>query len=158
MGEKILDVITEGGKATAGPPIGPGLAPLGINVSQVVAKINEETRAFAGIKVPVKIIANTSTKEFTIVVGVPPTSELIKKAAGVDKGSGTKDKVGNITLPALVEVAKGLRPKSQGKTIKDIAREVIGSCVSMGITVEGKDAKEMEKEIKDGKHDSVLAG
>lgn len=158
MGEKILETIVEGGHATAGPPLGPGLAPLGVNVSAVVAKINEDTKAFAGLKVPVKVIVDTSNKTFTITVGAPPTSELIKKAAKIDKGTGTKDKVGNLEFSALVELAKGLRSKSQGKTVKDIAREVVGSCVSMGVTIDGKDGKLVEKEIKEGKYNSMLAG
>ncbi|MBU0586065.1 50S ribosomal protein L11 [Candidatus Micrarchaeota archaeon] len=158
MGEKILDVIVEGGKATAGPPIGPGLAPLGVNVGQVVAKINEETKSFPGLKVPVKVTVNTSTKDFTISVGVPPTSELIKKAAGVEKGTGTKDKVGNIEFSALVEIAKGLKPKSQGKSLKQTVREVAGTCVSMGISIDDKDARQIEKEISEGKYDSLLVG
>jgi large subunit ribosomal protein L11 len=158
MAEKILDAIVEGGKATAGPPLGPGLAPLGVNVGQVVAQINEETKAFAGLKVPVKVIVDTGSKSFKIQVGAPPTSELVKKAAGIEKGTGTKDKVGNITFQALVDLAKGLRGKSQGKSTKDIAREVVGTCVSMGVTVDGKDGKAVEKEIKDGKYNSMLAG
>lgn len=158
MGEKILDLIVEGGKATAGPPIGPGLAPLGVNIGQVVAKINEETRAFPGLKVPVKITVDTASKSFRISVGVPPTSELVKKAAGIEKGAGTKDKVGNLEFSAVVEIAKGLKPKSQGKTVRDSAREVIGTCVSMGVSVDGKDAKQVEKEIKEGKYDSLLVG
>lgn len=158
MGEKILDAIVEGGKATAGPPLGPGLAPLGVNVAQVVAKINEDTKAFAGLKVPVKVIVDTATKGFTISVGAPPTSELVKKAAGIEKGTGTKDKVGNIEFSALADIARGLKSKSQGKTLKDIAKEVVGTCVSMGVTVDGKDGKQVEKEIGEGKYNSVLAG
>lgn len=158
MGEKILDAIVEGGHATAGPPLGPGLAPLGVNVAQVVAKINEETKAFAGLKVPVKVTVDTGSKSFTIKVGAPPTSELVKKAAGIEKGTGTKDKVGNVSIDQIADIARGLKSKSQGKTVKDIAREVVGTCVSMGVTVDGKDAKAVEKEIKEGKHNSVFTG
>lgn len=158
MGEKILNVIVEGGKATAGPPLGPGLAPLGVNVGQVVGKINEETKAFAGLKVPVKVHVDTSTKGFRIEVGAPATSELVKKSAGIEKGAGTKDKVGNISLSAVVDIAKSLKSKSQGKTLKQIVREVVGTCSSMGVSVDSKDAKAIEKEIKEGKHDSLMAG
>lgn len=159
MGEKTVNAIVEGGKATAGPPLGPGLAPLGVNVGQVVAKINEDTKAFAGLKVPVKVVVDTASKGFRIVVGSPPTGELVKKAAGIEKGSGTKDaKAGNISFSALVEIANGTKAKSQGKTLKEIAREVAGTCLSMGVTIEGKDAKQVEKEIKEGKYNSILAG
>ncbi|MFA5077506.1 MAG: 50S ribosomal protein L11 [Candidatus Micrarchaeia archaeon] len=158
MGEKVLNVIVEGGKATAGPPLGPGLAPIGVNVGQVVAEINKATGAFPGLKVPVKVIVDTGSKSFKVEVGAPATSELVKKAAGIEKGSGTKDKVGNLELSALAEIAKSLRGKSQGKSAKDVAKEVAGTCVSMGVTIDGKDAKLMEKEIKEGRHDSLFAG
>ncbi len=159
MGEKILNAIVEGGKATAGPPLGPGLAPLGVNVGAVVAKINEDTGAFAGLKVPVKVIVNTASKSFHVEVGAPATSEMVKKAAGIEKGAGSKEaKAGNIAFSALTEVAKGLRGKSQGRGLKEIVREIAGTCMSMGVTIDGKDAKLVEKEIKEGKYNSILAG
>lgn len=158
MGEKIVTAIVEGGKAVAGPPLGPGLAPLGINVGQVVTQINEMTKSFQGLKVPVKVIVDTASKNFKIEVGTPQTSEVVKKAAGIEKGSGTKDKVGNVTFASLVEIAKSLRGKSQGKSIKEVACEVVGTCASMGVTIEGKDGKVIEKEIKEGKYDSLLTG
>lgn len=156
MGEKIVNLIIEGGKATAGPPIGPSLAPLGVNVVQVVNKINEETKNFNGLKVPVKIIIDTTTKQFKIEVGTPPTAELIKKAANVVKGSGTKDKVGNISFDDLVKISKDLRNKSLGKSLKETVKEVVGTCVSMGITIDGKDAREIKKEIEKGNYDTKL--
>ncbi|MEM3543394.1 MAG: 50S ribosomal protein L11, partial [archaeon] len=65
MAEKVISALVEGGKATAGPPIGPALGPLGINAGQVVAEINQKTKDFSGITVPVKIIVDTSTKKYT---------------------------------------------------------------------------------------------
>ena len=89
--EKTIDVIVDGGKATAGPPLGPALGPMGINAGQVVAKINEATKAFSGMKVPVKVIVDTTTKQFNIEIGTPPTAELIKKEAGIEKGAGNRE-------------------------------------------------------------------
>lgn len=159
MGEKTVNAIVEGGNATTGPPLGPGLAPLGVNVVQVVAKINEETQSFAGLKVPVKVIVDTSNKNFKIEIGAPPTAELVKKAAGIEKGSGTKDaSAGNISFSALVEIAKGIKTRSYGKSLKEIAKEIVGTCLSMNVTIETKNAKEIEKEIKEGKYDLTLVG
>ncbi|MBI2079400.1 50S ribosomal protein L11 [Candidatus Micrarchaeota archaeon] len=154
--DKTIDAIVEGGKATPGPPLAPALAPLGVNIGQVVAKINESTKDFSGMKVPVKITVNTKTKTFEVEVGSPPTAELIKKEAKVEKGSGTKDRVGNLSIQSVVKIAKQKKTTSLGKTIKDIAKEVVGSCVSMGIAVEGKDPREVEKDIGAKKYDSVL--
>ena len=85
MGE--IKAMVDGGKASAGPPIGPALAPTGVNIGEVVAKINEKTASFAGMKVPIKVIINAN-KTFEIEVGSPPMSALIKKEAGISKAAG----------------------------------------------------------------------
>lgn len=156
--EKTIDAIVEGGKATAGPPLGPALGPLGVNAGQVIAKINEQTKAFSGMKVPVKVIVNTDTKEFEIEVGSPPTAEIIKKEAGIEKGAGNREApAGDISLEKIVEIAKA-KTNSLGKGLKDNVKEVLGSCVSIGVTIDSKNAKDVCKEIDEGKHDSLLAG
>ena len=158
MADKTIDVIVDGGKATPGPPLAPALAPLGVNIGQVVAKINEVTKAFAGMKVPVKVKVNLGTKEFTVEAGSPPTAELLKKEAGIDKGAGNKDaKAGNVPLARIVSMAKN-KSNSLGQNTKSVVCEIIGTCVSMGINVDGKDPKAMIKAIKNGEYDSVIAG
>ena len=92
MAKETVESLVEGGKASAAPPLGPALGPLKINIGQVVAEINKKTAAFAGMKVPIKIIVDTETKEFEVEVGSPPVSELIKKELGLEKGSGTPNK------------------------------------------------------------------
>jgi len=155
--KKAIDAIVEGGKATPGPPLGPALGPLGINAGQVVAKINEMTKAFSGMKVPVKVVVNTDDKSFEVHVGSPPTSELVKKEAGIEKGAGNAEApAGNIAFDALVRIAKGKSSNSLGKSLKDVAKEVAGTCKSLGVKIDGKDAKAVIKEIDGGKHDSVL--
>ena len=153
-----IEVLVEGGKATPGPPLGPALGPMGVNVVQVVAKINEKTKSFEGMKVPVKVIIDSKTKTFEIKVGTPPTSALLVKELGVEKGSGApnKDKVGSITMEQAIKVSEMKKDSLMGKDQKHRAKEVIGTCVSCGITVEGKDAKTMQKEIKEGKWDAKL--
>ncbi len=156
--EKIINAIVDGGKATAGPPLGPALGPLGVNAGQVVAKINEATKDFSGMKVPVKVIVDTETKEFRIEVGTPPTSELIKKEAGIEKGAGNREEpAGDITLEKLVKIAKS-KSNSLGKDTKSTLKEVCGSCLSLGVNIDGKNPRDIIKEIDDGKHDSLLKG
>lgn len=131
---------------------------MGVNAAQVVAKINEATKSFSGMKVPVKVIVNTETKEFKIEVGTPPTVELLKKAAGIEKGAGNREApAGNIALSEIVNIAKS-KTNSLGKNLKSVVKEICGSCVSAGITIEGKNAKEIIREIDAGKHDSLFAG
>ncbi|MFH1520598.1 MAG: 50S ribosomal protein L11 [Candidatus Micrarchaeota archaeon] len=155
---KTIDVIVDGGKATAGPPLAPALAPMGVNIGQVVSKINEATKDFAGMKVPVKVHIDPKTKQYTIEVGSPPTAEIIKKEAGIEKGAGNREApAGNIELSKLIVIAKAKR-NSLGKDLKETLKEVLGSCVSMGVTIDGKGAKAMIKEVNEGKHDSMLKG
>lgn len=154
--DKIIDAIVEGGKATSGPPLGPALGPMGVNAAQVVAKINEVTKDFSGMKVPVKVIVNTKTKEFKIEIGTPPTAEIIKKEAGIEKGAGNREApAGNITLAKLVKIGKS-KTNSLAKDLPAIVKEMAGSCLSMGVTIDGKNAKEVIKEINEGKYSSVL--
>ena len=133
---KTINVIVDGGKASAGPPLAPALAPMGVNIGQVVAKINEKTKDFAGMKVPVTVIVNPKDKSFEVEVGSPPTGEIIKKEAGIDKGAGNREApAGDISMDKIVAVAKK-KGNSLGSDVKSTVKEVLGSCLSMGITIE----------------------
>ena len=159
MGEKkTIEALVPGGQATAGPPLGPALGPLGVNVMAIVNKINELTKDFGGMKVPVKIIVDVDTKEFEVEVGTPTTSALIVKELGIEKGSGDpgKQKVGNLTIQQVIKIAKMKRQELLAKSLKKAAKEVLGSCVSMGVTVEGKDPREVQREIDEGKYDELF--
>lgn len=151
-----LEVLIEGGKATAGPPLGPALGPLGVNVMNVVNEVNKKTKAFDGMKVPVKIKIDSKTKEFVISVGTPPTSGLILKEIGIEKGSDNprENIVGNITIEQSKRVAEMKYDSLLGVDLKAKVKEVMGSCVSMGITVEGVDPRIAQKMIDEGKFDN----
>ena len=151
MAEK-LDVLVDGGKATPGPPLGPALGPMGVNVIQVVNAINEKTKAFTGMKVPVTLIVDSKTKAFEIKVGTPPVSALIIKELGIEKGSGSPKttKVGNLSVEQVQKIAEMKKDSMLGKDKKSRFREVVGTCVSMGVTVDGKDPKVVMKEIDQG--------
>jgi len=132
---------------------------MGVNVVQVVAKINEKTQSFAGMKVPVKVMIDPKTKTFEIKVGTPPTSALLVKEIGAEKGSGAPNtqKVGNISIEQAIKVANMKQDSLMGKDLKMRVLEVIGVCVSSGITVEGKEPKVIQKEIREGKWDAKFA-
>jgi len=153
-----IKALVDGGKATPGPPIGPALGPLGVNVGQIVAKINEKTAAFEGMKVPVKIIIDKKTKQFDVEVGSPPVSALIRKELGLEKGAKTagKEVVGNLTFGQAIELAKLKLGAMMAKDLKASVKEVLGTCVSMGVTVDGRNAREVQREIDEGKHDEEL--
>ncbi len=156
--KKVINLVVSGGHATAGPPIGPVLGPLGVNVVAIVNKINELTKEYAGMKVPVKVIVDPETKEFEVSVGIPTTAALIVKEAGIEKGSGkpNAEKVGNLSMEQVVKITKIKRSKLLAKSLKAAVKEIIGTCVSMGVTVEGKEPKVVLREIDEGKYDKVI--
>ncbi len=159
MGEKkLVEALVSGGQATAGPPLGPILGPLGLNVLSVVKEINELTNAYAGMKVPVKVEVDTETKAFVVSVGIPTTSALLVKELGISKGSGTPNsqKVGNLTFEQLIRVAKLKQNTLISKEFKNAIKEIIGSCVSIGITIDGKEPKEVQREIDHGQYDKFF--
>ncbi len=159
MGEKkSVNALVVGGEANAGPPLGPALGPFGMNVMMIVKDINEKTKDYLGMRVPVKITVDTGTKEFDVEVGVPTTSALIVKETGVEKGSGEpKTKlVGNLDFQQLLNIANSKMDQSYGKTLKAVVREIVGSCISMGIKIEEKDPREFQKELGEGKFDAKI--
>ncbi|MGQ9623824.1 MAG: 50S ribosomal protein L11 [Candidatus Bathycorpusculaceae bacterium] len=157
--KKIVELLVSGGQATAGPPLGPALGPLGVNVLAIVTKINELTKDYSGMKVPVKVTVDPETKQFEVSVGTPTTPALIVSELKIEKGSGTPStqKVGNLTIEQVIRIAKIKRPELLARTLKAAVKEVLGSCVSMGVTVEGKDPREMQREIDEGKYNEVLS-
>jgi large subunit ribosomal protein L11 len=156
--KKVVEALVSGGQATAGPPLGPALGPLGVNVLAIVNKINELTKNYAGMKVPVKIVVDPETKGFEVTVGTPTTSALIVSELKIEKGSGTPStqKVGNLSMEQVTRIAKIKQPELLAKTLKEAVKEILGTCVSMGVTVEGKDPREVQREIAEGKYDAIL--
>jgi len=151
-----IKALVEGGKASAGPPLGPALGPLGVNIMQIINTINDKTKQFGGMKVPIKVIIDPKTKNFEIEVGTPPASSLILRELGLDKGSGSAGthRIGNLTIDQAIKVANMKQENLLGKQLKQKTKEVIGTCVSMGITVEGKKPQEIQKAIDEGKFDT----
>lgn len=158
MAKETVEILIEGGKATPGPPLGPAIGPLGINMMQVVEQINEKTSDFDGMKVPVKVIVDIGTKAFEIEVGTPPTTALIKDELNIEKGSQDPglDKVADLSIEQALKVARMKFSALLSNDYKMATKEVVGTCVSMGLTVEGKDPKTVQKEIDEGIYDNKL--
>lgn len=158
MPEKSLKFLVPGGEATAGPPIGPALGPLGLNILQVVEEINRETSEFKGMRVPVEVMVDTDTKSFRIKVGTPTTAALIVKEVGIEKGSSQPNRqfVGDLTIEQVIKIAKLKMPDMRAKTLKAAVKQVLGTCLSMGVTINGKSAKEVLREVEEGEYDDLL--
>jgi len=157
MAKEVVESLVEGGKATAAPPLGPALGPKGVNIGLVIAEINKKTASFKGMQVPVKIIIDSSTKAFEITVGTPPAAELIKKEAGIQKGSGNPlDHVADLKIEQIIKIAKMKEDALSGKSLKEKIKEIVGTCNSMGIKVEGVHAKDALRLIEAGKFDKEI--
>jgi large subunit ribosomal protein L11 len=133
MPKEKVSVMVEGGKATAAPPLGPALGPLGVPIKKIIDEINAKTRDLQGMQVPVTVIVDTATKNFEIRVGTPPVSALIKKELGLEKGSSESGKVrtGDLTEEQATKIASA----KFGSTGERYVNQVKGSARSMGVTI-----------------------
>lgn len=158
MAKKTVEAMVEGGKATPAPPLGPSLAPLKVNINEVIVQINEKTKDYKGMKVPVKVTVDTDTKEFKITIGSPPTSQLLKKEAGIEKGAAKPQEefVADMAIEQIIKVAKMKIEILAARDLKAAVVTVIGTCNSMGMMVEGKKARDAIKEVKEGKFDKEI--
>lgn len=148
-----VNAMVEGGKASTGPPLGPALGPLGLNLGQIIKEINEKTKDFQGMQVPVTVtVTDPSTKSYEISVGVPPTSALLKKEIGIEKGASKRKEAtaGDATLEQITKVARSKMDNLMANSLTSAVLEVIGTCVSLGVTIDKKDPREMQRLIKNG--------
>ncbi len=158
MSTETVEALVEGGKASAAPPLGPALGPMGVPIQAVISEINKKTEAFKGMQVPIKVIIDKATKAFEVTVGTPPASALIKKEAGLEKGSGKakSELVADIAIEQVIKVSKMKEGDLLGKTPKARVKEIIGTCVSMGVMVEGKRATETMHDVEAGMFDAEI--
>ena len=154
--KQTISSLVTGGEATAGPPLGPSLGPMGVNILQIINAINEKTKEFKGMKIPVSVSVDADTKKWEIEVGIPSASALLLKETGIQKGSGTSgtEWVGEVTADMIAKIAKVKLETSYASSLKSVAKQIVGTCVSLGIKVEGKTPKEFTAEINEGKWDS----
>jgi len=188
MSKETIEMLVEGGNAKPGPTTAPKFSQYKINMGELFNKINQETKEYKGMSVPVKVIIDTDTKEYSIKVGVPPVSSLIKKELGLDKigssgskkdaASNTKKEggkeeevekkeevkeevkerkiVGNLSIEQCVKIAKMKQNGLLSKSLKKAVKEIVGSCVSMPITVDNKPPKQVLEDIDKGLYDSKI--
>jgi len=149
-----IKLLAEGGNMKPGPALSQKLGPAEINISQVIQKVNEATKDFNGLKVPVELDVDTATKEFEVKVFSPPVSELLKKEFKLEKASGEqgKIKVANASIEQIISIAKTKMPNLLCNDLKAAVKSIIGTCTSLGILIENKPASELGPEIDSGKY------
>ena len=153
-----IEVLVPGGQANPGPPLGPELGPTPVDVQAVVSEINEQTEAFDGTEVPVTV-EYEDDGSFSIEVGVPPTAELIKDEAGFDTGSGEphEEFVADLTVEQVKQIAEQKLTDLLAYDSKQAAKEVVGTCTSLGVTIEGENPREFKERIDAGEYDDTFA-
>ncbi|KYH26795.1 50S ribosomal protein L11 [Halalkalicoccus paucihalophilus] len=153
-----IEALVPGGEATPGPPLGPELGPTPVDVQAVVQEINDQTAAFDGTEVPVTITYEDDGS-FEIDVGVPPTAALIKDEAGFDTGSGEpqKDFVADLSVDQVKQIAEQKLPDLLAYDLKGAAKEVVGTCTSLGVTIEGENPREFKQRLDSGEYDDEFA-
>ncbi|MCW1301946.1 MAG: 50S ribosomal protein L11 [Candidatus Parvarchaeota archaeon] len=137
-----VKLIIEGGKATPAPPLGPRITQLGLKPPEVVKRINDATADYEGLKVPVEIEVDKQTKEYTVKVYSPPVSQLLIKAAKIEKGFGDRKESASISFDDVKEIARQKAPSSLARSEQALINEILGSCLSMGLKVDGRDPRE----------------
>jgi len=153
-----IEVLVPGGEADPGPPLGPELGPTPVDVQAVVQEINEETAAFDGTEVPVTV-SYEDDGSFDIEIGVPPTAELIKDEAGFDTGSGEPQEefVANLTVDQIIQIAEQKQSDLLSYDLQNAAKEVVGTCTSLGVTIENEDPREFKQRLEGGEYDDRFA-
>ena len=148
-----IKLLVEGGNMTPGPAVAQQLGPIGVNLGEVISQVNEQTKQFKGITVPVHLDVDTRTKEFSIKVLSPPTSELIKKELGIEKASGERLKtvVGNLAIEQVIAIAKTKHQNMLSQDFLASVKSVTGTCMALGTLIESEDPKEILEKIKTGK-------
>jgi large subunit ribosomal protein L11 len=153
-----IKLLVEGGDMKPGPALSQKLGPAGVPMNEVIQKVNESTKNFGGLKVPVEVEIDTKTKNIGVKVFSPPVSELLKKELGAEKGSGDHKQmqVANASIEQIISIAKTKLPGLLSRNLKAAVKTVLGSCTSLGILVENKSPKEVISEIDEGKYEKDI--
>jgi large subunit ribosomal protein L11 len=155
---RVVRLQVEGGKATPAPPLGPTLQQLGLDVARVVDEINTATKIYEGLEVRVDVVIDLDSKEYNIKVKLPTTTSLLLRAAGAEKPSGDPghNKVGDLDIEKIIEIAILKKPELNAKSLRAAVKTILGTAKSIGITVSGKDPRDVQKEIDKGLYDETL--
>ena len=154
----IIKLLVDGGSMKPGPAVAQQLGPMGINMGKVISDVNEATKSFSGMQVPVNLDIDPQTKEFKVEVLSPPVSALLKKEAGIEKGSGAREKMqsGNLAIEQLVSVTQQKYPNMLAKDFKKAFLSVLGSAMALGVLIESKDPQEIIQKVKEGEFDDII--
>jgi large subunit ribosomal protein L11 len=155
---RVFAVKVKGGQAAPGPQFDQ-IKKAGVNVDKLIEDVNEATKRYKGFEVQVKVVVDGETGEYDLEVKPPTTTELLLKAVGASEPSGDPmhKKIGDLPFEKIIEIAILKKPSLTAKTLKAAVKTIIGSARSIGITIDGKDGKQVIREIEEGRYDEILA-
>ena len=155
----IIKLLIDGGDMKPGPAIAQQLGPMGVNMGKVISDVNQATKEFKGMKVPVELDIDEKTKEFTVHTSSPPTSELLKKELKVEKGTADHKnfKIGNLSIEDVIKVTKVKYSNMLEKDLKAAVKSVLGTCSSIGVLVENTEPNELITQVNEGKFDNEIS-
>ena len=158
MVKKTLKFIIEGGKATPGPPIGPSLSPYKVNVVEVVNVINNATKDYEGLPVPVEVTVDTDTRKFEVKVGIPTTTALLMKFAGAKEPTGdpAHKKIGDVKFEDIIKIAIIKKEQLSAKTLKSAVKTILGTARAIGVSIESKDPRDVVRLVDQGFYDELI--
>lgn len=159
MAVRVVNVKFPGGQAAQAKDKLEQLEEYGIDVEKLIEELNELTSIYKGFDITVKIAVDTDTGEYDLEVKPPTTTEILLKMVGAKEPSGDPmhQKIGDLPFEKIVEIAILKKPSLNAKTLKAAVKTILGSARSIGITVNGKDAKQVTQEVESGVYDAVLA-
>ncbi len=154
-----VKLLIDGGAMKPGPAVSQKLGPAGININEVISKVNEVTAGFAGMQVPIEINVDVENKTFEVEVFSPPISGMLKKEAGIQKGSGLQNKINsaNLAIEQVIKVANSKMQNLLARDLKAAVKMTLGSCGTLGILVENKKASEVSEDVDEGKYDKEIS-
>ncbi|MCS7110723.1 MAG: 50S ribosomal protein L11 [Ignisphaera sp.] len=155
---KVVKAQVEGGKASLAPPLGPALSDTGLNVSEVIDKINRMTGEFKGYTLTVKIIVDLDAKNYNIELELPTITSLLLSAAKASEPSGDPmhKKIGNIGIEDVTKIAILKKQELNTKSLKAAIKMVLSSARTVGLTVENRDPKDVIRDVDRGVYDEII--
>ncbi len=158
MGIRVITIKTRGGKLAENPQLDQ-LEKIGLNIEELIEKINKKTEIYKDFDITVRIVVDEDTKEYDIEIKPPSTTSILLSKVGAREPSGdpAHKKIGDLSMEDIIEVALMKKPVLNTKSLRSAVKVIIGSARSIGITIEGKDGKQVTREVDEGLYDEIIA-
>ncbi len=154
----IIKLLIEGANMKPSPAIAQQLGPLGLNINKIILDVNNLTKDFKGMKIPIELDIDDKTKEIKIKTSLPPTAELLKKELSIELGSADHKnvKVANASIEDIIKIVKIKYSEMLEKDLKNAVKSILGTCLSLGVLVENENPKKIIEEVNQGKFDNEI--